>query len=451
MLRATLLVFWVATSTMADKRTLTDSFLRSIEPTGVRAEVWDNGNPGFGVRIGTKGDVSFQYLYRIGGKSRRYTLGRYPALSLRAARLEYQKAASAVAEGRDPGLEKQSEREVERSAITVRALCHEFIERYAKLHKRTWQSDARRLERDVISRLGERPAKDVTRRDLSKLLDVKMDEGAPISANRLQALLSKLFGWAVERGHLDVSPAAGVRKPAKETSRDRVLQQDEIFPIWHALDNGKGFGMHVVTRRALQVGLLTGQRKGEVLRMMWEHIEESTEGTVWTIPASNSKNGKAHRVPLTPEVVSLITGLKESLAASGITSPWCFPSPIKPSQHISLTGPDHALREELKRSDGPFKGIAQFTPHDFRRTVATGLSVLGYPRLIVQKVINHADNSVTSVYDRYSYEREKREALSRWTEMLIAATWPAERGRDPETGEEVVIWDYQSEWNRMRY
>ena len=436
---------------MADKRTLTDSYLRSIEPTGVRAEVWDNGNPGFGVRIGAKGDVSFQYLYRLGGKSRRYTLGRYPALSLRAARLEYQTAVSAVAEGRDPALERDGKREAERSAITVQALCQEFVERYAKLHKRTWQSDARRLERDVIPRLGERPAKDVTRRDLSKLLDLKMDEGAPISANRLQALLSKLFGWAVERGHLEVSPAAGVRKPARETSRERVLQQDEIFPLWHALDSGKEFGMHVVTRRALQVILLTGQRKGEVLRMMWEHVQGSGDDVVWTIPGSNSKNGKAHRVPLTAEVVALLESLRDYLALSGIKSPWCFPSPVKPSQHISLTSPDHALREELKRANGPLKGLAQFTPHDFRRTVATGLSVLGYPRLIVQKVINHADNSVTSVYDRYSYDREKREALSRWTEMLIAATWPAGRDYDRDSGEEIVFWDYQAEWNRMRY
>jgi len=149
---------------MADKRILTDSFLRSIQPSGVRTEVWDSGNPGFGVRIGTKGDVSFQYLYRIEGKARRYTLGKYPALSLRAARMEYQKAAVCVDERRDPALEREGKRAAERNAITVQALCYEFIERYAKVHKRTWLADARRLERDVIAKLGTRPVKDVTRR-----------------------------------------------------------------------------------------------------------------------------------------------------------------------------------------------------------------------------------------------------------------------------------------------
>lgn len=436
---------------MADKRILTDSFLRSIQPSGSRTEVWDNGNPGFGVRVGTKGEVSFQYLYRIEGKARRYTLGKFPALSLRAARMEYQKAAACVDEGRDPALERESKRAIERTAITVAALCYEFIERYAKVHKRTWLADSRRLERDVIARLGSQAAKDVTRRDLTTLLDIKMDEGSPISANRLQALLSKLFGWAVERGHLDVSPASGIRKPAKETSRERVLQHAEIFPLWNALDTGKGLRMHSVTRRAIQVLLLTGQRKGEVLRMRWEHVDETHEGATWTIPAANSKNGKIHRVPLPPNVIALIRSLRDEVGTLDDPSPWCFPSPSKPSQHISLTGPDHALREELKRPDGPLKSLGQFTPHDCRRTVATGLSVLGYPRLIVQKVLNHVDTSVTAVYDRYGYHNEKREALSKWAEMLLAATWPAEHGIDRETGEEFAIWNYQTEWDRMGY
>jgi len=212
------------------------------------------------------------------------------------------------------------------------------------------------------------------------------------------------------------------------------LQHAEIFPLWNALDTGDGLRMHEVTRRALQVLLLTGQRKGEVLQMRWEQIEETYEGATWTIPAANSKNGKSHRVPLTTTVVDLLRNLRDGMSSPGGPSPWCFPSPSKPSQHISLTGPDHALREELKRSGGPFGGLEQFTPHDCRRTVATGLSVLGYPRLIVQKVLNHVDTSVTAVYDRYGYDSEKREALCKWEEMLLAATWPAGRDIDRDTG-----------------
>lgn len=439
---------------MADnKRVLTDSFLRSVQPSGIRSETWDHGCPGFGIRVGVQGDVSFQYVYRIAGRSRRCTFGKYPGMSLHEARELYRKATIAVAEGNDPAETKLRLEQAKRAAITVQALCADFIERYAKLRKRTWQEDERQLNRDVIPAIGQKPAKDVTRKDINHLLDAKMDAGSPVAANRLLAVLSKVFGWAVERGELEASPCSGIRKPAKETSRERVLQHLEIFPLWYALDSGEGIGMHAVTRRALQVMLLTGQRKGEVLRMRWEELEHPVEGWVWTIPAANAKNGKAHRVPLVSEVMSLLDTLRptEEATEAGTASPWCFPSPKKPAQHMSLTAPDHALRDELQRPDSPLHGLAGFTPHDFRRTAATGLSVLGYTRLIVQKVLNHADTSVTSIYDRYNYDKEKREALTKWAEMLLAATWPAAQDTDRITGERLYEWDFETEWERMKF
>lgn len=437
---------------MADKRVLTDSFLRAIQPSGVRFEVWDNGNPGFGVRVGVKGDVAFQYLYRIAGRPRRFTLGKFPAIGLHAAREAYHKAAIAVSTGHDPAAERAEATQADREAITVQALCQSFIERYAKQHKRTWREDEQKLKREVIPRLGSVRARDVTRKEIVSLLDAKMDAGSPIAANRLLAVLSKMFGWAVERGELETSPCNGVRKPAKEQFRERVLQHPEIFPLWQALDTGTGIGMYLVTRRALQVMLLTGQRKGEVLRMRWEQLEDTSHGWIWTIPAANAKNGRAHRVPLVSEVVDLLESIRSADAArADETSPWCFPSPKKLGQHISLTAPDHALRDESQRVESPFHRIAQFTPHDFRRTVATGLSVLGFPRLIVQKVINHTDTSVTAVYDRYNYDKEKREALKNWSEMLLAATWPAGHDRDSETGENSYYWDFDTEWDRMKF
>jgi integrase len=439
---------------MADnKRVLTDSFLRSIQPSGLRFEVWDHGCPGFGIRAGVQGDVSFQYVYRIAGRSRRHTLGKYPGMSLHEARELYRKAAIAVHEGNDPAETKLRLEEGKRTAITVQALCTDYIQRYAKLRKRTWQEDERQLSRDAIPAIGQMAAKDVTRKDINRLLDTKMDAGSPVAANRLLAVLSKVFGWAVERGELEVSPCIGIRKPAKETSRERVLQHPEIPPLWHALDTGKGIGMHAVTRRALQVMLLTGQRKGEVLRMRWEELEHAVEGWVWTIPAANAKNGRAHRVPLVSEAMTLLDALRPTEAAieAGIATSWCFPSPKKPEQHISLTAPDHALRDELQRPDSPLYGLAGFTPHDFRRTAATGLSVLGYPRLIVQKVLNHSDTSVTSIYDRYNYDKEKREALTKWAEMLLAATWFAAQDIDRETGKRMYEWDFYTEWDRMKF
>jgi integrase len=374
-------------------------------------------------------------------------------MGLHAARQSYHKAAIAVSEGHDPAIERANLRMAERESITVETLCSSFIERYAKLHKRTWREDERQLNRDVIPSIGKNLAKSVSRKDINRLLDAKMDAGSPVAANRLLAVLSKLFGWAVERGELNESPCNGIRKPAKERSRERVLQHSEILPLWYALDTGKDIGMYPVTRKALQIMLLTGQRKGEVLRMRWEHLEQTTEGWTWNIPAENAKNGNGHRVPLAAEVLTLLESLRlrDPLQKDEPLSPWCFPSPKKASQHISLTSPDHALRDELRRPESSLHGIANFTPHDCRRTVATGLSVLGFPRLIVQKVLNHTDTSVTSVYDRYNYDKEKREALMKWAEMLLAATWPAGKGYEEDTGEPYTVWDFSREWDRMKF
>lgn len=434
---------------MADRRVLTDVFLKALAPTGERFDVWEEGNPGFGIRVGSKGGISFEYVYRAHGVSRRLTVGKYPLVSLSAARIAYHQAARAVAEGRDPADEKSARQVAAKEAMTVKHLCDSYILRYAKIQKRSWQEDERKLQREVVPTLGRRLISEVTRRDIAGLLDAKMDAGSPIAANRLLAVLSKMFGWAVERGELTVSPCIGIRKPAKEVSKDRVLVHSEIHPLWYALDTGRDVGMHLVTRRALQVMLLTGQRKGEVLRMRWEHVESSGDGHVWRIPAANAKSGKGHDVPLTTEVVTLLESVRVAMAGSFPASPWCFPSPAKPEQHVSLTAPDHAVRSELQRKNSPFKKLQPFTPHDLRRTVATGLSALGIQRLIVQKVLNHTDTSVTSVYDRYDYAKEKREALVNWGDMLIAATWPAGQGRDPETGEMIVYWDFHREWNRM--
>jgi hypothetical protein len=108
---------------MADnKRVLTDSFLRSIQPSGIRFEVWDHGCPGFGIRAGVQGDVSFQYVYRIAGRSRRHTLGKYPGMSLHEARELYRKAAIAVSEGNDPAEAKLRLEQAKRAAITVQVL-----------------------------------------------------------------------------------------------------------------------------------------------------------------------------------------------------------------------------------------------------------------------------------------------------------------------------------------
>lgn len=425
------------------KRVLTDAYLRGLDlvPAGNRYDVWDEGNTGLGVRV--SGVISWCYMYRHEGKLRRLTLGKFPAMTCRDARLAYAKAAQAVAEGRDPAAAKLAKRVEDQKALTVERLCDQYIERYAKPRKRSWAEDERQLNKDVIPTLGKRLARDIQRKDLVGLLDRKVDAGAGVASNRLLALLRRLFAWAVERGELDESPADGISRQYKEKSRERVLGFEEVQFLWAALESRDWTRITKPVRDALRVMLVTGQRSGEVLSMRWEHLTKEDDGWWWTIAAGVAKNGKAHRVPLDNLAMEVIGTPSPEEQRTGPV----FASMRKPGEAVIKTSTSHALRDEFKTGRSMAAQVP-FTPHDLRRTVATALSCLGYQRLIVMKVLNHSDPSVSAVYDRYSYDKEKREALGRWAEMLYE-TQDTRTGRDPDTGERVELSDFAGEWRRM--
>jgi len=148
------------------------------------------------------------------------------------------------------------------------------------------------------------------------------------------------------------------------------------------------------------------QRKGEVIAAEWNEIS----GEVWTIPAENAKNKLAHRVPLSRQALAMLAEL-QTLAGD---SRWLFPS-MKTDAHVLPTSVDHALR-----MNQPVFGIAPFTPHDLRRTAASHMTALGISRLVVQKILNHKESGITAVYDRHSYDQEKRKALDTWGQNLEA-------------------------------
>jgi len=153
---------------------------------------------------------------------------------------------------------------------------------------------------------------------------------------------------------------------------------------------------------ALRLQLITAQRKGEVAGAEW--IDFDLKNGWWTIPAEKAKNGIPHRVPLSRLAMETLGELKD---LSG-ESPWLFPSP-RDGQHIAETSVDHAVRANAEH----FK-IDHFTPHDLRRSAASMMTASGVQRLTVSKILNHVETGITSVYDRHSYDKEKRKALRLW-------------------------------------
>jgi len=390
---------------------LTDARIRSLRAKDARYEVWDT-EPGFGLRIAPGGRKSFIYLYRFKERTRRLTIGLYPRISLADAREAVAIANKKIGEGIDPGAEKIDARKALRDAESFEELAVQWVDRWAKPKRKTWKEAERQLKLDAIPAWGRKKAYDIKQKDVVALVEQIMDRGSPIQANRTLGLLKQVFKFGVQRGIIDASPAVAIDKPAKETRRDRVLSESEIRSFWGGLDKSM---MTDDVRTALRLCLVTAQRRGEVAGMHRSEID----GDWWVIPKERSKNGKAHRVPLSP--------LAKRLMEHASGDEFLFPSPRKngpdgeqiPIEARALT---NAITKNRYRKvdDELIWDMPRFCSHDLRRTAATKIAELGVPRFDIAKILNHSDHAVTAVYDHYAYDAEKKKALLKWGRKLQA-------------------------------
>ncbi|MGA7799446.1 MAG: integrase family protein [Gammaproteobacteria bacterium] len=215
----------------------TDLTVKALKPCTNRYEVYETGSKGFGIRVTPSGTKTFVYRYKVSGRPRRMTLGTYPDIRLKNARKQLDVARAKLATGLDPAAETLDSRRAELEAVTVEELAREYLERWAKNKKRTWKEDARILNKDVLPAWARRKAKNMRRRDVVELLDNIIERGSPISANRTFEIVRRMFRFGVERDLIEHSPCFGVRKPAPERIKDRVLSPAELSALWSAIDH----------------------------------------------------------------------------------------------------------------------------------------------------------------------------------------------------------------------
>src|SRR5581483_4825247 len=376
---------------------LTDTVVRSLElPSSGQRVVWDGGDGGvrrFGLRLSAGGTRAWVVKYKVGGRSRWLTLGQYPLVSLSGARTKAKAALAKVVQGEDPAAERRQTNE----AMTFDELAKLYLEKYATPErKRSWKEDARILAKYVPRSWRATLARDITRRQARELVEEIAERGAPIQANRVLAVLRKVFNFAIDREIVDVNPFARIKRPSPERRRDRVLAPGELRRLWAVLDGAGRTGL------ILKLILYTAKRPGEVKKLRWEDVDLDTG--LWVLPAEFSKNKLVDRVPLTAPAVAILRDLQ----ASAEGSRWVFPSTSE-SGHIEdiKKGLDQVRRATGEpcgecescgageRCAAPQNTIA-FIPRDLRRTVATyAASELGVPPHIVGKLLNHADSTVT--------------------------------------------------------
>lgn len=384
---------------------LTDALVRSIEsPAQGQLEVWDLKTPGFGLRISQGGRRTWTCLYRHDGRLRRLTLGTYPILSLADARELARDRLADVQRGVDVASVKQERREADSFA----RLAERYLTEWARVKKRprSVREDERVINRELLPRWGHRKAGEIGRRDVIELVDAiaarksaKSPDGAGVQANRTLALISKMYGFGVDKAIVESNPAYKVPRPGAEHQRDRVLGEGEIKTLWRALDGEKP-----QTAAIFRLALLTAQRRGEICGLRWDELD--LDAGWWTIAAARAKNKLAHRVPLAGQALALLREVRDRPH----DAVFVFRSGSRYDQAIAN------LQKPVRRLKAT-SGV-DFRFHDLRRTAASLMTGIGVPRLIVSKILNHVERGITAVYDRHSYDGEKRAALIRWDARL---------------------------------
>jgi integrase len=415
-------------------RHLTDSAVRSIQASHRQVDYWATDLQGFGLRVSPGGRKAWVLRYRLDGRQSRLTLGVYPHLTLADARSQAKQALGDVAHHTDPAALKQ----VEREAGTFGALAEVYIEKHAKVKKRSWEADERIIKAELLPVLRHLKVKNISRGQVRELVEAVVERGAPIMANRVLALIRKMLNVAIDREWIATNVASRMAKPSVERQRDRVLTEDEVRALWLALD-AEG-ALRPLLGAYFKLRLLTAQRGQEVGLMRWSDID--LERGWWTQPAETTKNGLSHRVPLTPIVIKLLRELAreadETLAAINhwrarkklepvTPSVWVFPSPRRDHGDLPLQRNLQNAVERLRATSG-----VDFRAHDLRRTAASYMASAGVQRLVIKKILNHVERDVTAVYDRHSYDAEKRQGLETWArtlESILAA---------PGTGRKVL-------------
>lgn len=399
-------------------KNFTDRFVQTVSFNKAVTEYTDTNPGSHGLRLRVnKTNKSFSSMYVApDGRRKRYTLGTYPALSLKEARAAFNQIRVYIENGKDPSQEKRAQRLNARQGSTFKDIAKLYMRRHAelKLKPKTINEYQNQLSSDIYPFIGHRRVdnEELTKRDLIICIDKVVDRGALVKANRITALLKAIFRWANEEDYIQYNPSYGIRKRSREKPRSRVLNDDEIKHFWN------NFGAEGVTEAvsiAAKLELVLGHRTSEITQQTKNQIDLSTNQPFWTI--EDTKNKQEHKQPLCTLAIDLI---RRAIELSG-ESEFLFPSPVNKFQPI---GPHAVTKAILRRRDT--LGF-HFTSHDLRRTMNTRLAAMGIDLEMRKLILNHKSNGSSAdinetAYNWHKYENEIRSILNAWGNQLLAIT-----------------------------
>lgn len=363
------------------------------------------------------GVAAWVLRYRTGGRRRELTLGRYPDLSLQAARRKATIERLRVADGLDVAAEKRRGKHASVAAWTVRQLTEhyekEVLANRAASTRKLW---GLYLANWLKPKLGALLARDVQRADVVAMLRAAASRGAG-SLRTLHSCTRLVFAHGVGQAIRETNPVDGIKLSSIKAAPDRrkgiALTSDELGPFLRALpDSVEGI--------AFRLHLLTGVRPAELIEAPWSEFD-LTAG-VWTIAEERTKTREGYKIHLPPQAVALLRRLCAATSGSAFLFPGGYGEVDRPMPYQTYRG---WLRRQLDRVGDKCRRIK---PHDLRRTMRSGLAIMGIRYEVAERAINHKLPAMAEIYDRNDYAEERRAALAQWATFLDGI----------ETGPDVV-------------
>ena len=384
---------------------LTDKIVGQLEPPEKGNRItYDSRVSGFGCRVTANGARSFVVNYRTrGGLERRFTIGPWPAWKAAAARKEAERIKVQVrANGYDPLGELAAERE----AVTIADLCKDFSEDVLPQRRESTRRDYQSLiDTIILPAWRNRKVAEITADDVDSLHRKITRAGtsgrpAPYRANRLVAVLSKMFALAVRSKVRSDNPCRGVALNHEE-KRQRYLRADEVKALVAAL------GAHPDrdAADALALLLLTGARRSEVLSAKWADLDLAA--AVWTKPGATTKQKTVHRVPLSAAAIEVLQRVAADRKAREIKSEYVFPGreeghrkELKKDWRQICLAAGIVTRRVVEEPDGTQREIV--TPnariHDLRHSFASHLASAGASLPVIGALLGHTQAATTHRY-----------------------------------------------------
>ena len=358
-----------------------------------RLYVHDSKERGLVVQVTPTGRKTFQFYKWHEGRPLRVTIGLYPDMSIEQARRQVQKLKADLANGLDPVDEKRRARQ----EMTFKELFDIYIERHAKVHKRSWQDDINNF-RLYLEPLGKKKLSEI-KRDHIAAIHSRIGKVHKTTANRVLALVSSIFGRAIEYGLWEgINPCMGIRK-FPERSRNRFLQPDELPKFFKALDEET----NETLRDFILISLLTGARRSNVLAMRWNQLD--LDQGLWRIP--RTKNGEPQVVTLCDKAIEILKTRKKQTS-----SVFVFEGRGRTGH---LVEPKNGWKRILQRA-----GIEDLRIHDLRRTLGSWQAITGASLPVIGKTLGHKNASTTEIYARLNLDPVRESVQKATTAMLEA-------------------------------